>query len=439
MLKDEINRFLIEHLEALVEFRRELHQHPELGWTEYRTTHRIAEELEPLGFELYIGRDALQSSARMGLPEPAELEANETRAREAGVPGERLRKMSGGHTGLVARMESGRPGPHFTLRFDIDALPIHESADPDHLPAAGGFRSRREGVMHSCGHDGHAAIGVGVARYLSANLDRLGGKYTLLFQPSEEGVRGAHSMVERGWLDGADYFLCGHLGTSLEETGAVAATTAGFLSSTNAVARFIGRAAHAGGAPNEGKNALLAAATATLNLHAIPRHADGATRVNVGELNAGAARNIVPELAIMGFQTRGATAELNEYMYAEARRIIDGAARMQDVECEMEVVGEGIDADCDPEWPGIVREACAASSIRVVDEGAVGGSEDATFMMNRVREGGGRATYMLFGSPTGGGHHHPRFDFDEAALGVGVETLTRTIEHVVRNGGQDSS
>jgi aminobenzoyl-glutamate utilization protein A len=430
MPEDPVDSFIDREREALISLRRDLHRHPELGWTEYRTTHRIAEELAPLDFELHVGRDALESTARMGLPDAGELAQNETRAREAGVPEERLQQMSGGHTGLVARWDTGRPGPHVALRFDIDALPIREADEDDHPPAAEGFRSEREGVMHACGHDGHAAIGVGVARFLREHSRELGGRFTLLFQPSEEGVRGARSMVERGWLDDADYFLCGHLGTSLEEVGAVAATTSGFLSSTNVEVWFRGRSAHAGGAPQEGKNALLAAANAALNLHAIPRHGDGATRVNVGQLEAGTARNIVPDRAYLGFQTRGATSELNEYMQREARRIVEAAARMYDVAYESEVVGEGIGVECDPEWVDLVREACEPDGLRVVPEGPVGGSEDATFMMRRVQERGGKATYMLFGSPTGGGHHHPRFDFREEAMEAGVRVLARTICHV---------
>jgi aminobenzoyl-glutamate utilization protein A len=421
--------FLEGQRERLSAFRRDLHRHPEVGWTEYRTTHKIALELEDLGFDLAVGRDALDGDARLGVPDQEILTRHEARARESGVPENWMSMMEGGHTGLVARLDTGRPGPHVALRFDIDALPVHESDDEDHGPQSLGFRSESEGVMHACGHDGHAAIGLGVAAFLRRFEGELKGRYTLLFQPSEEGSRGAWAMVERGWLDDADYFLAGHLGTSLRELGAVAATTVGFLPTTKMDVRFRGRAAHAGVEPQEGRNALLAAATAALNLHAIPRHGDGDTRINVGTLSAGTGRNVVPDRADMQLETRGATEELDAYVADEARRIIDASAAMHGVEAEVGVVGRGLGAACDPEWTRIVAEACEGARFvgRVLPQAAIGGSEDATVMMRRVQERGGKATYMTFGTPLAAGHHNPAFDWDEGAFPVAVETMGRVI------------
>jgi aminobenzoyl-glutamate utilization protein A len=433
--------FLEEQRERLTDIRRDLHRNPEVGWTEYRTTDRIARELEDLGYDLAIGRDALDSEARLGVPDPDTLASHEHRAREAGVPEDRMSRMEGGHTGLVARLDTGRPGPHVALRFDIDALPVHESAGEDHRPKALGFRSENEGVMHACGHDGHAAIGLGVVTFLRRFEDELGGRFTLLFQPSEEGSRGALAMVERGWLDDADYFLAGHLGTSLNELGAVAATTSGFLPTTKLDVSFRGRAAHAGGEPQEGRNALLAAATAALHLHAIPRHGDGETRINVGTLHAGTGRNVVPDRAAMQIETRGATEDLDAYVADEARRIIDAAAAMHGVEAAVEVVGRGLGEKCDEEWKGIVAEACEGSKYveRVVPETFIGGSEDATVMMRRVRERGGKATYMTFGSPLAAGHHNPAFDWEEDALLVAVEAMGRVVSRIApADGGADA-
>lgn len=434
-----MRRFLEDQHERLTNIRRDLHRHPEVGWTEYRTTHKISRELEGLGYDLAVGKDALDSEARLGVPDPETLAQHEKRAREAGVPEDRISKMEGGHTGLVARLDTGRSGPHVALRFDIDALPVHESGGEDHRPKALGFRSEAEGVMHACGHDGHAAIGLGVAAFLRRFEEDLSGRYTLLFQPSEEGSRGARAMVERGWLDDADFFLCGHLGTSVNELGTVAATTSGFLPTTKLDVRFTGRAAHAGGEPQEGRNALLAAATAALHLHAIPRHGDGETRINVGTLRAGTGRNVVPDRAAMQLETRGATEELDAYVAAEARRIIDASAAMHGVETETEVVGRGLGATCDGEWPGIVSGACEGARFvkNVVPEASIGGSEDATIMMRRVRERGGKATYMIFGSPLTAGHHNPAFDWEEDALLVAVEAMGRVISRLARtDGGQ---
>ena len=283
--------------------------------------------------------------------------------------------------------------------------------------------------MHACGHDGHAAIGLGVAAFLRRFEDDLGGHFTLLFQPSEEGSRGARAMTERGWLDDADYFLAGHLGTSLRELGTVAATTSGFLPTTKLDVRFRGKAAHAGVEPQEGRNALFAAATAALNLHAIPRHGDGETRINVGTLEAGTGRNVIPDRAMMQLETRGATEKLDAYVAGEARRIIKASADMHGVEADVEVVGRGLGAVCDGEWTSIVSEACEdAKFVRtVIPESSIGGSEDATVMMRRVQERGGKATYMTFGTPLAAGHHNPAFDWEEDTLIVAVEAMGRVI------------
>lgn len=428
----DLTAFLDEQRERLIPFRRDLHRHPEVGWTEYRTTYKVARELEDLGYDIAVGRDALDSESRLGVPDGETLSRHEERARGAGVPENWMSRLEGGHTGLVARLDTGRPGPHVALRFDIDALPVHESDDADHRPKALGFRSENEGVMHACGHDGHAAIGMGVAAFLRRFEGDLGGRFTLLFQPSEEGSRGARAMAEKGWLDDADYFFAGHLGTSVNDLGVVAATTVGFLPTTKMDVRFRGRAAHAGLEPQEGRNALLAAATAALHLHAIPRHGEGETRINVGTLSAGTGRNVVPDRAEMQIETRGATEALDAYVADQARRTVGASAEMHGVEAEVEVVGRGVGAACDPVWRNLIGEACkGAGFVRcVVPEASIGGSEDATIMMERVQRRGGKATYVLFGSPLAAGHHNPAFDWDEDALLVAVEATARVIRRL---------
>jgi aminobenzoyl-glutamate utilization protein A len=135
---------------------------------------------------------------------------------------------------------------------------------------------------------------------------------------------------------------------------------------------------------------------------------------SVGTLNAGTGRNVIPDRAEMQIETRGATEDLDA------------------AEAEMEDVGRGTSAVCDEEWPGIVEEACGGAKfvLRVLPEASIGGSEDATVIMRRVRERGGMATYMIFGSPLAAGHHNPAFDWEEEAILVGVEALARTIRRL---------
>jgi len=153
---------------------------------------------------------------------------------------------------------------------------------------------------------------------------------------------------------------------------------------------------------------------------------------SVGTLTVGTGRNVIPDRAEMQVETRGTTEDLDAYVAGEARRIIEASAKMHAAEAEMEDVGRGTSAVCDEEWPGIVEEACGGAKfvLRVLPEASIGGSEDATVIMRRVRERGGMATYMIFGSPLAAGHHNPAFDWEEEAILVGVEALARTIRRL---------
>ncbi len=426
-----VSEFVTSIGDDLTSWRRRFHQFPELGWTEYETTYLIGSELEELGYELYLGKEALVTEERMGVPVEETLQSAETKARNQGVPEEWLEKMKGGHTGLVAKLDTGRPGKHIAIRFDIDALPIAENKEglASHFPTKQGFQSHYPNVMHACGHDGHAAIGLGVATFLSAHQGALTGSFTLLFQPAEEGSRGAKSMVEKGWLDDADVFLSGHIGISPMQVGEVVASAKGFLATSKLDVTFTGRSAHAGVEPQEGKNALLAAAAASLHLHAIPRHSGGETRINVGTLHAGSGRNVIPDHAAMSLETRGETSELNQYMEDEAVRIIQSSALLHGVQAAIQIVGKGVEATDEPGWQEFLQEATAYNDRVVKVRGSLPlkASEDVAYMLNHVRERGGKATYFIFGTPLAAGHHHPLFDYDEKVLEVAVNIYASSI------------
>src|SRR5699024_5753761 len=134
----------------------------------------------------YLGKDALEEDSRLGLPNEQEFSICERKAREQGVEEEWIKKMSKGMTGFVATFDTKKTGKHLAFRFDIDALPIQEDKTSNHLPFNEGFNSLNDGVMHACGHDGHAAIGIGLATYIHQHNYKLKGKFTLLFQPAEE-------------------------------------------------------------------------------------------------------------------------------------------------------------------------------------------------------------------------------------------------------------
>ncbi|MDF2658148.1 MAG: peptidase [Paenibacillus sp.] len=413
----------------MIAWRRNLHAHPEPGWLEYRTAVFVAAQLASLGLEVTAGRDACSSKARMGVPDAETIRAHEELALKEGVDPDWLGQMKGGHTAVVGVLRGAKPGPVIALRFDLDCVEVGEDEGSEHLPRKLGFASRRSGLMHACGHDGHLAIGLGVAAKLAASANELAGEVRLLFQPAEEGCRGAQSMVASGWLDGVDYLFCGHIGLKSKTLGEIVGSVSGFLSTTKIDAVFRGRAAHAGESPEQGNNALLAACAAALHLHGISRHGGGATRVNVGRLEGGAGRNVVPGEASLKLELRGETEELNAYMAGETSRILAAAAALYDVTCDWVTVGRGTSAEGDVSLIPLIEKECAAleavgSFISTLPFGA---SEDATFMLRKVQEQGGRGVYMLFGSPLAAGHHHPSFDFDERVLGIAAELLVRLV------------
>jgi aminobenzoyl-glutamate utilization protein A len=277
-----------------------------------------------------------------------------------------------------------------------------------------------ENAMHSCGHDAHAVIGLALAELLMEKKDTLGGVIKLIFQPAEEGVRGGKAITARGFLDDVDFFLGAHIGMGIP-TGSVSPACGDFLCTTKFDLTYKGKAAHAGGAPNEGRNALLAAASATLALAGIPPHKDGATRINVGVLQAGSGRNVIPSRAVMKVETRGLTMELNSYVYDRAMEIVSGAASMYGVEMTMAKMGEAVDALSDEDLAGIVRDRAATISglERIAPPVSLGGSEDVSWMMRAVQKRGGKAVYFVLGTDIAAGHHNEYFDIDEKVLDYG--------------------
>ena len=416
--------------------RRDFHKHAEAAWTEFRTASIVAKELEALGYRVLAGADVVEANAMMGVPPPAELERHFQRALAQGADPAWAEKLRGGKTGVVAVMTFNRPGPTVALRVDMDANDLVESDDPKHRPAREGFASVNKGAMHACGHDGHTAMGLGVAEVLAGLKDQLAGTIKLIFQPAEEGVRGAKAMMARGVVDDVKYIVGAHLGVNLKKTGQVACRTEGFLATTKFDAVFTGVPAHAGGAPETGRNALLAAATATLSLHAISRHSQGASRVNVGVIQGGTGRNVIPANAIIKVETRGATTAINEYVYAEAVRIVEAAAGMQGVKVALQLMGGAAGCDNDPALVERIRQVAERQRLftEILPAGNIGGSEDCTYFMERVQKNGGQAAFVMVGTELAAGHHDCFFDFNEDALVPGIALLSGVAAELLTKG-----
>ncbi|SEK68119.1 amidohydrolase [Haloferax larsenii] len=416
-------------MDDLIAFRRDLHRHPEPAWREFYTTARIVDELETRDLDaLYVGPEILGTEERMAVPDDDELDTWFERARAAGAREDILERLTGGYTGALAVFERGE-GPTVGLRVDIDALPITESDEETHLPTAEGFRSENEGFMHACGHDAHATIGLGV---LDAVLDSdFEGTLKVFFQPSEERVAGGKAVVQGGHLDDVDALLAVHVGLD-HPTGEVVCGVDGFLAVSHFRADFTGAPAHAGAKPEEGKNANLAAAAATQNLYSISRHSDGATRVNVGLMGGGTATNIVAEESFIEGEVRGETTELMEYMEDRAHTVIESAAAMYDCEVDIGVEGKAPSARSDEELTTLVRSVSEGVEgvDSILDSDDLGGSEDATYLMQHVQDNGGLAAYVGVGTDHPGGHHTRTFDVDEETIRIAIDVLSGSIEQI---------
>ncbi len=418
----------------LVALRRDFHKHAETGWFEMRTSSILARKLTQLGYEVLVGDAVCKKDERMGVPSEEALEKAYERAVEQGADEEFVKATRGGMTGVIGILRCGE-GPTVAMRFDIDALGVFESSDPEHFPAKEGFHSINHGSMHACGHDGHAVSGLGVAKVLMQMKDQLHGTVKLIFQPGEEGLRGAKSIVENGHLDDVDFLLGSHTTGLDEEESDLTPGSYGSLASFKYDVTFHGLAAHAGGAPHKGKNALLAAATAVTNLYAIPRHAAGSSRINVGKLIAGSGRNVIADEAFMEIEVRGETTEINEYVSNYALRVLKSAAEMHDCTMEYKIMGaaESIVSDNDL-CEQVAKIAAERMGMKVSSNLLLklGGSEDFSYMSNRVQSHGGKAAFVRVRSAITGVAHGRTYNFDESYITKVIKIFCATVYDLMK-------
>lgn len=420
---------ILEQAEAItpemISVRRDFHKHAEAGWLEMRTSSIIARKLTDLGYEVLVGDAVCKKDARMGVPTDEVLEMAYNRAIEQGADPEFVKATEGGMTGVIGILRCGE-GPTVAMRFDIDALGVNESTEDDHLPAREGFASVNAGAMHACGHDGHAASGLGVAAVLMQIKEHLHGTIKLIFQPGEEGVRGAKSIVANGHLDDVDYLFGCHTTDMLSDDSDITPGSYGSLASFKYDVTFHGLAAHASGNPDLGKNALLAATCAVSNLYAIPRHSAGATRINVGKLIAGSGRNVIADEAFMEMEVRGDTTAINEYVNDYAMRILENAAAMHDCTVGVKLMGAAESLTSDMELCERIADVCSKHLGMKVSENLtvkLAGSEDFSYMINRVQNHGGQGAFMRVRSPLAAKAHNRKFDFDESYLTKAVKVF----------------
>lgn len=413
----------------LIARRRDLHRHAEVGWTEFRTASIVAETLDKLGYEVRIGDEVMRAASMAGVPTAARLAREKERAIAQGAVRRWLDRMDGGKTAVVGVMKFSEAGPTAAFRADMDANDMTEATDDDHRPHREGFASINPGAHHGCGHDGHTSMALGAAEILAGLKDRLQGTVKFIFQPAEEGLRGARPIADSGALDDVDYLLGLHLGAAnAKKLGLVACEVRGWMASSKFDVAFTGVSAHAAGDTENGRDALLAAAAALLHMHAIPRHSKGASKIHIGKLSGGTGRNVIADRAVMQVETRGSTSEINQYMYDRAVGAAKAAGLMYGVDVAVTDCGYAAGFKTDLDFVDFIRPIAEGLGIfEVLPYGVSAGSEDFTTLMERVQRRGGKATFFRLGSEFYGLAHNPRFDFDERALAMGTRLIATAL------------
>lgn len=381
--------------DRLVSWRRDLHQHPELGFEEEHTATVVAAELRRLGFRVQTGV---------------------------------------GRTGVVA--ELGERGPLIGIRADMDALPIQEENDAP-------YRSQHPGKMHACGHDAHVAMALGAANLLAESRGSLNGRIRFLFQPSEEtndseGKSGAYRMIQEGAMEGVSAIFAQHVESDLPagQIEIVAGPASAFEDTFYATIE--GRGSH-GAFPHQGLDPIyLANHVIDALYHIVPRRLDPtqAAVISVGTIRAGTAPNVIPDTVEISGTLRSQDPDVRAQLLVELDRVL----------ALTRALGGDYDLSVEPGYPAMLNDVGLAQVVREVATEFVGadkvhtghaqlGAEDFALFAER-------APGMMFFLGVGDGiskrrAHSSTFDIDESALPLGTAILVASLQKMfaVQNDG----
>lgn len=412
--------------EELIRLRRHFHKYAEPAWMEFLTTVKIIEELKNYNLEIYYGKE-IYFNKRMGLPEKSILESYKNSISISNI--EKKEEILDSYTGLIAVLDTKKIGPNIGFRFDIDANELCESNSLGHLPNILNFSSKNSFAMHACGHDAHMSIGIELAKILASNIKKLKGKIIFIFQPAEEGVRGAYSLMNNPIIDKLDYLAGMHIGMDVK-SGEIGVGSHGFLATKKIDIIFKGKASHAGASPEKGHNALLAASSAVLNFNSLAQHSMGEARINVGKLNAGSGRNIIANKAKIEMEIRGENDHIISYLYDGVNRIVEGSAISYDCSYEIEIKGQAPSLiSYDEEFIKNLRNYYKEKSYKLVDAN-LKGSEDIAYLLNEVRKAGGKTVHFILGSNLKDSHHSEEFDINEKDMLRGVDLMVDFVKYI---------
>ena len=367
----------------VVATRRDLHQHPELGFEEERTSAMVADRLRALGFEVHTGI---------------------------------------GKTGVVGVVKGATPGKTIMLRADMDALPIDEEND---VP----YRSQTPVHMHACGHDGHVAMLLGAARVVMSRRDEIAGTLCFLFQPAEEGKGGAKAMVEDGVLErfGIERAYGLHL-ASTHPAGQVGFREGAFYASSDSIEITVeGKGGH-GASPHQTVDPVYVASQFVVAVQqVVSRNIDPIEPavVTIGAINGGTTHNVIPSRVRLLGTVRAFDADVRAKMAERIERVLRGICESSGATYQFDYLWRYPVTSNDVEQTRYARALAqgVVPAERVADVPKLMGAEDFSFFAERVP-----ACFFTIGSNGGPNsafpHHHARFDIDESALETGVRMMT---------------
>lgn len=381
-MHEKIKALADAELDAMIKVRRHLHMYPEVSFHEEQSARYISSVLQEYGI-----------------------------VHRTGV---------GGGFGIVATIDSGKPGPNVAFRADFDALPLDEASAVD-------FRSRNPGVMHACGHDAHAAMLLGFGHVLSRNTDLFSGRVTLLFQPAEElPPGGAAPMMEAGCMDGVNRIFAMHVEPSLE-VGTIGVCPGPYMAASDMFSFTISGDGGHGSRPQDAKDVLSAACDSVGMINTIVSRrvpSDESVVISVCNIHAGTSYNILPSTITFAGTVRTFERSRADMVRGALEQAVAGVCASYGVDYTYTFeYGYPVlvnDAQC----TAMVREAVASlQDIRVVEIPPSTVAEDFTYYLNKapgcffrvgVRNEAAGCVHLL---------HNDRFTLDETAMSVGLQAF----------------
>ena len=387
-MKEMLNQLIDAHFEEMVKIRRHLHENPELSFQEVKTPKLVAAFHRELGHE--------------------------------------VREHVGGR-GVVAKLISSKPGPVIALRADFDALPIQDEKD---VP----YKSKVPGVMHACGHDGHTAALLGLAKALNQMKESLSGTIVFIHQHAEEyAPGGAIEMIRDGCMDGVDYVFGTHFWAT-EPLGKIQYRTGTIMAAADRLEIEIkGQGGH-GANPHLTKDSVVIASQLVLNLQQIiSRRIDPLEPavISIGSFEAKNAFNVIANTAKLSGTVRTLNEDTRDFIQSEIARVIEATCQLHDANVEFEYVRgypPVMNHKCETEL--LTEIAKTVPDVEIIEEIAPHmGGEDFAYYLQHAKGTffftGAMNPALDFAPP----HHHPMFDFDERAMLIGAKTLGHIVLH----------